>query len=205
MKVQIVLRLNDCSNAELLVVVDHFIGSMTDNESFKDPTVIAQILKTKEKNEAFRYTLNKPMSETKSDEVAAARDSLERDVIKLKNMTQDTANDPSVSDANRIAIVHSAGMTEKTQVRPQARVFSVKNADVSGTVLLSAQGGSNANEWQYTEDVATFQNRKMLPTTVAAKTSLSGLQKKSDYAFFHRSVVSGEITEWEGPVLITVL
>ena len=60
------------------------------------------------------------------------------------------------------------------------------------------QGGSNANEWQYTPDTVVFVNLIVLPTTVAAKTTVTCLQKKTDYAFFHYAIFSGEETDWDG-------
>jgi len=205
MIIQIVLSLKDKNNASIMVASDHYTGNIETSPYFTDATVKNHIQIVKATNSHLRETVNAPLYATQSEDIAAARDALDRALIKLKNIVQDIANDPSVADANRITIVHSAGMTEKAQVRPQARIFTAKNGDISGTVILTAQGDSNANEWQMTNDTVNFTNRVSLPTTVPAKTTVSGLQKKTDYAFFHHAIISGVETDWESPVIITVM
>ena len=205
MFIQIVLSLRDCNNAQIMVVADHYSSCMKTSKYFTDPIAVNQLANVDEAINNLRNIINAPIYATQSEDIAAARDALDRALIKLKNIVQDIANDSSVPDANRVTIVHSAGMTVKSQVHPQARIFTVKQGDISGTVVLTAQGGANANEWQMTTDIEKCTNRIPLPTTVPAKTIVSNLQKKADYAFFHRAVISGTETNWEGPIIITVV
>lgn len=205
MFIQIVLSLKESNNAQIMVVADHYISSMLSSTFFTDSIVANQMEKVKDATNNLRNKMNAPLYGTQSEDIAAARDVLDRALTKLKNIVQDIANDSAVADANRVTIVHSAGMTEKAQVHPQARKFTVKQGDISGTVVLTAQGGANANEWQMTTDIEKCTNRIPLPTTVPAKTIVSNLQKKTDYAFFHRAVISGTETNWEGPIIITVV
>jgi len=204
MNIQVVLNLSKLSNAQVLVDADHYATSIVGNPYFTSEAMADDIKKLQASIVAFRNELNAPLSETKKDKVLNARDVLDRTLKMVKADVEIRANAPDLSDAERVTIVHSAGMTVKTQIHPQSRVFSVKAGDISGSVLLYAQGGAVAHEWQYTNDIVNFSNRIPLPTTTTAKTEIDGLSPKTEYAFFHKPVVAGEKTEWENPILFMV-
>jgi hypothetical protein len=204
MKAQINLGLKDSSNAQLLVDADSYVTHMTDNPRFAAAEFVAQITKTKIATTAFRAAVNAPTSDTKTDDIKKAREALERELTKLKNEVEGLANDPATPDADREAIVHSAGMKLKGRNHAPSRVFMVENDEISGTVYLSAPGGANAHEWQYTSDVANGTGRIAIDTTTVASTEIAGLQKGTEYAFFHKAIVVGTKTDWEGPILLIV-
>ena len=114
-------------------------------------------------------------------------------------------NNPTLIYDQRVGIVHSAGMEVKNVGVPKKRVFAVANGNVEGSVHLTAAGGANAHEWQYTTDVATFTNRIATATTTVSTTDIAGLKSGSKYAFFHRPIVPGTTTDWEGPLFLVVL
>jgi len=204
MKVQISLNLGSRSNAQILVDAEGYVNSMTDNADFAAPDIATQVGNTKTAVTKLRTTINAPTSDNKTDLVNAARDVLDRELTILKSKVEAVANNPSIPDANRLSIVHSAGMSEKTQSHPQKRVFTVSNTDISGTVLLFATGGAKAHEWQYTPDITTLKNRIASVTTTVAHTEISNLVKGTEYAFFHKAIIADEKTDWEGPIYLII-
>jgi hypothetical protein len=204
MKVQVALNLQGSNNAQVLVDADNYVTNMTNNPNFSAPEIVAQVAVTKTSSASLRTVMAAPTSDTKTDDIRIARDVLDRNVTKLARQVEDVANDPSTPDANRVDIVHSAGMNVKSQVRPQRHKFTASNADVSGTVILTAQGGANAHEWQYTNDLTNFTGKIAATSTTTAHTEVSGLKKATEYAFFHKAIIAGVKTDWEGPVFLTV-
>jgi len=204
MRVQIALKLEDMNNAEVVMASDRYTSMMLASTLFKAPEMVAQITRVKTSTTALRTAVMLPTSDIKSITIEKARDALDRDLIKLRNMVQDQANDASLVDADRDAIVQSAGMSMRAPHHTQQRVFKVMQGNVSGSVILTAEGGVKAHEWQYTEDVDTLANREATDTTTIAKTTITGLKRGTEYAFFHKPVINGEKTEWEGPIMYII-
>jgi hypothetical protein len=149
--------------------------------------------------------MNAPISDAKTDNINVARDVLDRMLNILASKVEAVANSPTLVDEQRVGIVHSAGMEVKTQVIPKKRVFAVTSGKVEGSVHLTASGGANAHEWQYTSDVLNFTGRIIVPTTTVSSTDINGLQIGTKYAFFHKSILPGASTDWEGPLMMTVV
>lgn len=205
MKLQIVLNLKGRSNAEILTDADHFITSMTGNTHFSAADIVAHLAVVKTAINNLRTAMNAPTSDTKTDDIAIARDALDRSLVKLAGKVEDVANDPATPDANRVDIAHGAGMNVKNYAHPQRHTFAASNGNISGTVHLVAQGGANAHEWQYTTDIVNYTGRVAIPSTTKANTDIANLTKKTDYAFFHKAIIAGSDTDWEGPVILTVI
>jgi hypothetical protein len=205
MKVIVVLGLGGTSHAQLVIDADHYIQNMTGNTLFTAPDVVAQVTLTASSLGDYRAALNAPTSSTKTDTINATREVLERNLTILGNKVESLANDPSMVDDKRIGVVHSAGMNVKGQGATQKRVFSVKNAAVAGTVHLTAEGGAKAHEWQYSVDVQNFTGKIAANTTTTASTDIGGLKSGSRYAFFHKAIMAGMATDWEGPLFVNVL
>ena len=201
MKIQIVLGLGSCSNAQVLIDGDHYVTCMTGNTYFA-PTAITEVLtacKTAITN--LRAAINAPVSGTKTDSVKITRDAVDRNLTILGGKVEEVANDPSIPDAKRVEIVHSAGMDAKNQAHPQRRKFTVSPAGISGTVHLTAQGGAKAHEWQYTSDVINFTGRIAVTTTTKGFTDIPNLKKGTEYAFFHNAIIANVNTGCEGPII----
>ena len=96
-------------------------------------------------------------------------------------------------------------MEVKTFAPGKKRVFSVTNGNIEGSAHLTATGGANAHEWQYTNDVVNFTGRIPASTTTAAAIDITGLQSGTKYAFFHKPIMPGISTDWEGPLYIKVI
>ncbi len=204
MKIQIALNLSSTNNAQILIDGDHYMTCMTGNLHFAAADIVAQVTATKTSLTNLRTAINAAISDNKTDSIKIARDVLDRNLSKLASKVEDVANDPITVEANRIETVHSAGMNLKGQHSPQKHQFTVSNGNISGSVLLTATGGSNAHEWQYTADITGFTNKQSADTTTTAKTEIENLKKATEYAFFHKAIVAGEKSDWEGPLFLVV-
>jgi hypothetical protein len=205
MKVKITLNLSGTNNAQLLIDSEGYITNITGNPRFAAAEIVAQVSATKTSITNLHVAMNAPLSENKTDSIKIARDVLDRNLTRLANMVEDLANDPNTPEANRLEMVHSAGMVVKSQHTPQKHQFAASNGAVSGSVILTATGGANAHEWKYTSDITGFTNKISVDTTTTAKTEISNLKKASEYAFFHKAIISGVKTDWEGPLFLVIV
>ena len=204
MKVNIVLNLGSTSNAQVLVDAAHYTTNMTGNALFTAADIVAQVTATVTATTNLRNALNAATSDVKTDNINVARETLDRNLMILAGKVEAVANSPTLLDDQRLGIVHSAGMEVKTQTQPKKRVFAVNSGITEGSVHLTAAGGVNAHEWQYTSDVVNFTGRVSAPTTTVSSTEIDGLRSGSKYAFFHKPIVSGISTDWEGPLFLMV-
>lgn len=205
MKVKIVLGLQKKSHAELITVAELYASNMTGDPIFSGADFTAQVTALKTAITAMRTAMNAPLSDTKTEGIRMARVQVEHLVNKLASRVEDLANDPATPDANRMNIVDSAGMTVKDSPKPQKRKFCAEFGEVSGSVILYAPGGAKAHEWEYTTDPLGISNRKRLEPTTMGRAEVFDLIRGTEYAFFHKAIVSGEKTDWEGPVKFMVV
>jgi hypothetical protein len=204
MKIKVALKLSICSNSQVLVNGDRYVNCMTGNAHFAAPATVELVTTCKTDVTNLRAAINAPMSDTKADNIRIARDALDRNLTMLAARVEEVANDPSIPDAQREEIVHSAGMEVKNQGRPGKHVFAAVNTALSGIAHLTATGGANAHEWEYTTDVINFTGRVSLPPTTKASTDVPNLKRGTEYAFFHKAITPEGETDWEGPVILLV-
>lgn len=203
-KVLVALKMKAKSNSELIENADHYTGIMTGNATFAAADIVAQVTLTKTAITSLRNAINAVISENKTDLINISRDVLERNLTKLAGKVEDLANDPTTPDINRENVVHAAGMELRTRTIPKKRIFTAENTPISGSVVLVAQGGANAHEWQYTTDTDNYTNRIAAKTTTGGKVTIPGLSKATEYAFFHKPIKANEELDWEGPVFLVV-
>ena len=204
MKVHVKLALGNKSNAQVLVDSDNYTGDMAASSYFTAAPIVAQVTATKNAATNMRNKITAPMSNTYTGDVKTAREALERQLIQLAHLVEGVANDPAVLDANRINIIHAAGMHEKNTHHPGKHKFTAEDGSVLGhTVLLKAEGGAKSNMWAYTADVINFTNRIDVEPTTPAHTEVTGLLPNTEYAFFHKGIHVHGNTAWEGPILFT--
>jgi hypothetical protein len=204
MKIQVVLKLSSRSNAQILIDGQHYVVCMTGNPYFAAEEDVALVATCKGSITGLSTAVNAPISETKTDVIKIGRDKVDRNLTMLGARVEEVANDPSIPDSQREEIAHSAGMETKTSPQPKTRVFSVRNTRVSGVVYLIAKGRAKAHEWQYTTDVINFTGRIAANSTSQANTTIPGLKKGTEYAFFHKAIMAKGETDWEGPILLIV-
>ncbi len=205
MKAKIVLNLGSTSNAQVLVSATHITTNMTGNALFAAADIVAQVTATVTATTNLRAAMSAPLSDTKTDNVRVAREVLDRNLNILASKVEAVANSPTLVDSQRVGIIHSAGMNVKTQVGRKKRVFTVNRGNLEGSVHLTAESGANAHEWQYSSDVVNFTGRVAASSTTTSTTDIDGLKSGSKYAFFHKPIQAGSITDWEGPLYVTVI
>lgn len=206
MKVKPVLNLGSTSNAQVLVDATHYTTNMTGNALFAAADIVAQVTATVAATTALRTAMNAPITDNKTDNINAARETLDRNLTILAGKVEAVANNPTLVDDQRVGVVHSAGMEVKNVAIPKKREFSVAFGETDGSVhLTAATGDAKAHEWQYTSDVVNFTGRTSVSSTTKASTDISGLAHGTRYAFFHKPIVAGKSTDWEGPLFMMVI
>jgi hypothetical protein len=112
-----------------------------------------------------------------------------------------------VADADRVhapALIQSAAMMVKKVAVRAKRVFVAKQGIVSGAVTLETASAARraSYEWQWSSDGGkTWQ---LLPASLQAKTSVTGLQAGTTYMFRYRAVVKTGAADWSQPVSLLV-
>jgi len=203
MNIEIVLGLWKLSNGDVLLLAARLTTSMTGNALFADDDIVAQVNITTVSATNLRNAIGAPLSDNKTDMIKIARDALNKNIKILAGKVQALANNPALPDDQRVNIVHSAGMEIKERTPRGRQVFAVIHGPVAGSVVLSAEAGPAAHEWQYTKDPNGLGARTPLRTTKASTTEATGLESYVKHAFFHKPVTDEE-TEWEGPLFIMV-
>jgi hypothetical protein len=210
MKVKVNLSLQEKSDAEAIIDGKQIVLKMTGNPNFDgtanpvSPSLSVVTTAIDELESALAIAQKAGPAATKV--LREKRLVLDTYLTKLGHYVEDTANDPAVTDDKREGIVVSAGMMVKAQTSHQKQHFDARNTQLSGTVRLVAEGiGRGAHEWQYTTDVTNFTNRVPVASTTTAHTDIHGLVSGTKYAFFHKEIVAGRASDWEGPVFLMVV
>ena len=204
MIVQVKLELKEASNAQILVDATDYTGAMTGNSYFTAAAIVAQVGIVVSATTNLRTEVNLPYSVTKTGVVNTAREALERGLKTLAHQVEGVANDPAVLDINRVNIVHSAAMNEKTHTNPGKHVFKAEKGSTPLSVKLTAEGGALSNSWKYSADPINFTGVIYVDGTSRADNEIPALIKNHEYAFWHQGIHAKGNTAWEGPILFTV-
>ncbi len=209
MKVKVNLGLHSTSDADAIIDGRQIVQKMTGNANFGLATnpinpPLLTVSKAIDDVEAAS-TAAQDASTAATRNLYQKRHVYDTLVTKLSHYVEDTANDPAITDDKREGIVVSAGMTIKIKTPRQKQHFEARNTDLSGTVRLIAEGIARcAHEWNYTPDVVNFTNRIAIDSTTTAHTDVHGLVSGAKYAFFHKQIIAGAKSDWEGPVILPV-
>jgi len=120
----------------------------------------------------------------------------------LLNYVQNLA-DNAPDEATAISIITASGFDLKNAgIRVKAPI-AVKNGAVSGSVLISAKsaGARTSYNWRYSVDNVTWIE---LPTTIQAKTTVSGLTPATIVHFQCRSITKTGAGNWSQTMIIVV-
>jgi hypothetical protein len=130
--------------------------------------------------EAAVLARTKGAAETRDAKLAIVRADLEHE----RDYVQGVA-DSNVSTAE--SIIESAGMSVKKVTLHPKEAFTVKPGSVSGSVTLIAKAAAHraSYDWQQSLDQKTWTD---LPSTLQAKTEVTGLTPGSTYSFRFRAV-----------------
>jgi hypothetical protein len=158
--------------------------AMTDNSSFPTPnpplsTLNADIaaLVTAE---AAVLARTKGAAETRDAKLAIVKGDLEHEQDYVQGVAD---SNPAAAES----IIQSAGMSVKKDTLPTKASFAVKPGSVSGAVILVAKAPAHraSYDWQQSLDQKTWTD---LPSTLQAKTEVTGLTPGSVYYFRFRAV-----------------
>lgn len=148
-------------------------------------------------------------AKTKTPGAVAARDAALKVVVgnthSLMAYVQSIA-DNNTTDAE--TIIKSGGFDVKKVGQIDKQDFTVKNGEVSGTVILTAKGINDedgAHQWGISPDGNDWNLLALLiPPTLAAHTEVSGLTRKSEYFFRHREILRGGPGGWSETISIVI-
>ncbi len=136
---------------------------------------------------------------------AAARNEKRKALIAaLQQLRAHIQQTVDADEANGPAIIESAGVSIRKTPTHRARVFAAKPGRISGVAtLVTASAGHRASyEWQYSADGG--KTWVVLPPTLQAKTSVTGLAPGAVVEFKYRAVTKAGADDWSAPVSLTV-
>ena len=205
MKIRVKLGLGETTDSQAVTNGGHYVECMTNNQLFIAAYIVAKVAKVKDATIALDKALKAPVSATKTDDIRNARSTYDLEVTSLAGMVEDVANDPSLTEDQKKAVVHSAGMEVWETATPQKHTFKVKQGETSGSVIVYAKGKVAAHLVCYTEDVVDFKNRSEPIDSTSSIIPIEGLKKNTEYAFFHKAIKPKVKCDWEGPSIKMVL
>lgn len=198
------LSLDDSSNEQVVFDGRHYCNSMEASAYFSAPHIISRITTTRTSITNLETEMNAPISEEKTKKINQLRNIVDRNITRLSLMVENIANDPEVEDDEREVIVAASGMRLKEQGHRSKQKFEAKNSEISGTIILTAEGGADAHEWKYSLDTEHYTGEIHLRATKQAHAEINGLTKGIEIAIFHSKIDKDSPHEWEGPIFITV-
>jgi len=181
----------------IITYAQRIVTAMTGNPVFVSPSPTLATVQTSivalQAAEASALARTKGAVTTRNDKKAALVATLQL----LKGYVQSVADaDPE----NSAAAIQGAGMAvKKTPVR-KPRVFSAVQGAVSGTVkIITASGGRRvAYDWEYSIDGG--KTWLLMPSTLQAKTSVTGLAVGSTAQFRYRVTTKTGEGDWSQPI-----
>jgi hypothetical protein len=142
---------------------------------------------------------------TRAVETVAVRDAKLRELkILLQQLCAHVQAAADANPENAASIIEGAAMYVKDARGPEPRTFTAKPGPVQGTVILVAPQAGNraAYEWAYSTDGG--ETWTMLPVTVQANTTVSGLTPGSTVLFRYRVSTKDGVGDWSETVRIIV-
>ncbi len=187
--------------AVVISIARAILIALTGNPAFPTPVptlaAVSAAIADLENAQAVALTRVKGAAQTRNQKLAPLGTLLRQ----LRDYVQSVAD---ASPETAEALIHSAAMNVRKVTVVGKRVFSVRQAALSGTVsLVAPAAGSRASyEWEMSADGGkTWQP---LPPTMPARTTASGLQPATTYAFRYRSVTKAGASDWSQPIAIVV-
>jgi len=201
-KIIVVLNISHLTVHALMAKTIAIITAMTGNKSFPSPSPTLATVTTD--NTALSNA--ESVALTKAKGAAADRNAKRTIVVNdlklLAAYVQGVANAADPADA--ISIIESAGMSvRKPKATQPKQDLSLKQGKVSGEVevVAKAQGPRASYEWQWSADQKTWN---VLPSTLQAKTSITGLTPGTTVYVRHAVVTKTGVGDWSQVVSMMV-
>ena len=195
-RVIVVLRLPEPIGL-LISVVRAILVAMTGNAHFPSPTpTLASVdsaVSDLEKAQAAALTRVKGATDTRN----TARKALIALVDELRSYVQKIGD----ADAeNAAAIFQSAGMGVRKAHVPAKRVFKVIQGASSGIVKVVAPAPSHRASYDWSWSTDGGKAWQIAPSTLQAKTQLTGLPAGSTVSFRYRVTTKAGESEWSDAI-----
>ena len=183
--------------AALIAYAQAIITAMTSNPRFPSPVpglalVTAAIA-------ALQSAQSSALARTKGA-VTARNDKKAALVALLQQLRMYVQTVADADLENSAAIIQSAGIAVKKAPLRKPRVFDAVQGAVSGTVKLvtTSAAKSASYDWEYSSDGG--KTWIPLPSTLQAKTSITGLAQGSTVQVRYRSVTKAGVADWSQPM-----
>jgi hypothetical protein len=105
---------------------------------------------------------------------------------------------------NAASIIESAGVALRKAPSHRARAFAAKQGPVSGVAKVVAEAAARraSYDWEYSSDGG--KTWLTAPSTLQAKTTITGLQPAATVQFRYRAVTRTGEGDWSQPVSLMV-
>jgi hypothetical protein len=199
MKVSAVLKMPK-SAKKVSTFAQSVVTALSDNASFPSPTpalaTVSADITALEAAESAVLARTKGAAQTRNLKLAAIHTDLEH----LLAYVQQVA-DANVTTAE--SVIQSAGMSVRKVTLHNRAPIAVSQGTPAGTAHLVAKSASRraSYEWQYSIDQKTWTNA---PSTLQAKTNISGLTVGTTYFFRVRPVLATGEQNWTPLVSIVM-
>jgi hypothetical protein len=185
----------------LITYATRIVTCMTGNAAFPSPvpalTEVTAAITTLQTAESAALARTKGAVTTRNEERAAL-------VALLHHLKAYIQVQADAGGDNAASIIESAGVAVRKAPVRKPRVFAAKPGTNSGTVeLITAAAGRRASyEWQYSADGG--KTWVTVPSTLQAKTTVTGLTAGTTVEFRFKSVVKTGESDWSAPVSLLV-
>ncbi len=125
-----------------------------------------------------------------------------KNIFGLLSYVQDLA-DNAADEATAIAIINASGFDLKTYGTRVKPPLAAKNGTVSGSVKLTAKSAGNRVSYDWAQSADTI-NWTDLPSTLQAKTTVTGLTPVTKMYFRFRVITAAGTGDWSQPIWIIV-
>lgn len=199
MKVSAVLKMPK-SAKKVTSFAQSVVTALSDNASFPSPTpALATVnadITALEAAESAVLSRTKGAVQTRNLKLAAVHTDLQH----LLSYVQQIA-DANLTTAE--SVIQSAGMSVRKVTLHDKAPVAVRQGTPSGTAhLVAKSAGRRASyEWQYSTDQKTWTNA---PSTLQAKTDITGLTVGTTYSFRVRPVLASGEQNWTSVVSIVM-
>ncbi|MCW5908627.1 MAG: hypothetical protein KIS94_12265 [Chitinophagales bacterium] len=185
---------------EAIIQARAIVQSMTDNDFFPSPSpalaTVTEHIDALETAQIAAQTRAQGTVEARNAALAIVADD-------LRDLTYYVQNIADANSANSEVIIESAGLQVKRVTPRTTTEFEAKNSPISGTVLLKARAGTtrSSHDWQSSINGNQWT---ALPSTLQAKTTVTGLNPGNRIYFRHRLVTKDGPQAWSQTISLVV-
>ena len=187
--------------AQIITFAQNVLTAMTNNPKFPSPspalTLLSAAITALGLAEATALTRAKGAATTRNDKKAALVALMQQ----LRTYVQTVADADPENSAN---IIQSAGFAVKKTTVHKPRTFEVVQGAVSGTakVVCPSAGHRASYDWEYSADGG--KTWVGLPSSLQAKTSITGLAQGSTVQVRYRAVTKAGVGDWSQPTSLFI-